>query len=200
MQDVPLPMGLKIPRGSKLFGKVMAISLAAGNANAELSFRFDTLRVRGKTIPLTINLRAIASYVEVEQAQIPVLSSGEGEVYVWLPTVQIGGDSVFGRDGMVTKWNDSSQVVGKSTANGVLGRVSARESGGCRGALYGNDAVQALWLFSSDACGVYGLPHVTIAHAGRSDPVGLIVLRSTTGKVDVPSGAGVLLRVDPPRP
>jgi len=195
-QEVPLPAGQKIRKGSKVLGKIVAASPSTGHTNAKLSFRFDTLRVGKETIPFTSNLRAMAGYVEVEQAQIPVLSSGEGEVYAWLPTVQIGGDDVFGRGGVVTRWNDSSQVVGESTADGVLGRVNAQPAGGCRGALYGNDAPQALWVFSSDACGVYGLPHVTIAHAGRSDPRGLIVLQSTLGKLSVPSGTGLLLRID----
>ena len=198
MQDVPLPGGQKIPKGSKVFGKVVATSPTAGNTNRTISFQFDHIRVREETIPLTTNLRAIAGYVEIEQAQIPVFSSGEGEVYDWLPTVQIGGDSVFGRDGTVTRWNDSSQVVGRSTADGVVGHINAREDRGCRGALYGNDAPQALWVFSSDACGVYGLPHVAIAHAGRSDPTGLIVLKSSGSKLNMPSGTGMLLRVDEP--
>jgi len=198
MQDVPLLAGQKIPRGSSLYGKLVAIVPTTANGGVELSLQFDSLRVHNDRIPLTTHLRAIAGYVDVEQAQIPVLSSGEGEVYAWLPTVQIGGDNVFGQDGTVTGWNDSTKVVGQSTPYGVLGRVTPSESGGCRGPLYGNDRMQALWVFSSDACGVYGLPHVAIAHAGRDNPIGLIVLRLTGKNVHLPSGTGLLLRVDEP--
>jgi len=196
MQEVPLPMEQRIPRGSTLYGKVVAIAPSAANGGAEISLRFDSLQIHKEPIPLTANLRAIAGYVDVDQAQIPVLSSGEGEVYAWLPTVQIGGDDVFGRDGVVTRWNDSSQVVGRSTPDGVLGHIVASQKGGCRGPVDGNDHLQALWVFSADACGVYGLPGVTIADGGRSNPAGLIVLRFAGKKVRVASGAGMLLRVD----
>jgi hypothetical protein len=196
MQDVPLPSGQKIPRGSKVLGKVISVAPGGNGIGPELSFRFDTLEVHGTNTSLTTNLRAIAGFMEVEQAQIPVHASGEGEVYDWLPTVQIGGDNVFGKPGTVTAWNNPSDVVGKSTENGVLGRVSARESAGCRGELYDNSAPQALWVFSSDACGVYGMAELSIAQAGRNDPVGLIVLRSANKKLDLPSGTGMLLRVD----
>jgi hypothetical protein len=196
MQDVPLPSGHKIPRGSRVLGRVVSVTPGASGGNAELSLRFDTLEVHGTKTPLTTNLRAIAGFVEVEQAQIPVQASGEGEVYDWLATVQIGGDDVFGKQGPVTAWNNPSDVVGRSTENGVLARVSARESAGCRGELYGNNAPQALWVFSSDACGVYGMSGLSIAHAGRNEPVGVIVLKSANKKLNLPSGTGMLLRVD----
>lgn len=200
MQNVPLPSGKKIPKGSLMIGRIVSVTAATAGANAEISFQFDELQARRETARLrvTTNLRAIAGYLEVEAAQIPAgLSSGEGEVYDWLPTKQIGGDDVFGRGGPVTKWNNPSEVVGKAPMDGgVLARVSGRPGTNCRGALYGNDAPQALWLFSSDACGVYGLRDVSIAHAGRSDPAGLIILRSSGGKVNLPSGTAMLLRVN----
>ena len=197
MQDVPLAGGAKIPKGSKVLGQIAGVAAATTTSRAEISFRFDRLVARHQVSPITTNLRAIAGFMEVEAAQIPSgLSSGEGEVYVWLPTTQIGGDNVFGLGGMVTRWNNSSEVVGKSTQDGVVGRISVRQGTGCRGPLYGNDRPQALWVFSSDACGVYGLAHLAIANAGRAKPAGLIVLSSNNGNVKIPAGAGMLLRVD----
>lgn len=196
MQDVPLHAGQKIPKGSEVHGKVTAISRVGPGAQPEISVRFDRLLVKHEETTLTTNLRAIAGYVEIEQAQIPVEAAGEGDVYDWLTTKQIGGDDVFGKGGTVTAWNNPSEVVGRSTYNGVLSRISSREGTSCRGELYGNDMPQALWLFSSDACGVYGMPHVTIAHAGRNEPLGLIVLRSSDRRLNLRSGTGMLLRVD----
>lgn len=195
MQDVPLADGRKIPRGSKLFGKVTAVA-AGANGGSEISFRFDELRIRQQTFPLTTNLRAIAGFVEVEDAHLPIMSSGEGEVYRWLPTVQIGGDAVYGVGGPVTRRNNPDEVVGKETVDGLLGQVIPREKIGCRGPLYGNNVPQALWVFSSDACGVYGLSGMVIAHAGRTAPLGLIILRSTNRQLKLASGTGMLLRVE----
>ena len=65
-----------------------------------------------------------------------------------------------------------------------------------RGELEGNDNPQALWVFSTDACGVYGIEHLNILHAGRTDPVGKIVLASETRNVKLKNGDGLLLSVN----
>lgn len=197
VQDVPLAPGKKIPKGSKVVGQVIAVTRRAISTNAEISFRFDELRVGSKITSLATNLRAIAGFIDIDEAQIPVHASGESEVYDWLPTKQVGGDDVFGRGGPVTKWKDSSIVVGTSLmSGGVLVRISARPELGCRGPLYGNDVPQALWVFSSDACGVYGIPHLVIADAGRDSPRGVIVLGSSHGDINLRVGTGMLLRVN----
>jgi len=143
---------------------------------------------------LTTSLRAIAGMGEVLAAQSPQAGEGEGDVWNWRDRTQIGGDVVYGVGGPVTSEN-GEEVVGTSVDSGVLSEVRAKVGSKCRGPVDGNQAPQALWLFSSDACGVYGLSHARIAHAGRSNPVGVIVLSSTDGKVMVGRGAGMLLRV-----
>ena len=60
----------------------------------------------------------------------------------------------------------------------------------------GNEAPQALWVFSSNACGTYGLEHLRIVSAGRSGATGVIVFSSDKGTVKIPGGAGMLLRVN----
>ena len=91
-------------------------------------------------------------------------------------------------------WKNASEVVGKSVGDGVLARP--REGAECRGELEGNDNPQALWVFSTDACGAYGIEHLRIVHAGRTDPVGKIVLASGTQNVKLRNGDGLLLRVN----
>lgn len=196
MQDVPLQNGYKIRQGSKVLGRILEISPATTSSYAAISFKFDGLLTSHQTIAITTNLRAIAGFMEVSAAQTPPIGPGESDVFRWLTTIQVGGDVVYGAGGPVTRGDDPSQVVGRSVNNGVLGQISAKEGTKCRGPIYGNDSPQALWVFSSDACGVYGIAHLEVSHAGRTSPEGSIVLSSANGRVNVPSGAGLLLRVD----
>lgn len=196
MQDIPLPANAKIREGSKVIGHIVAVSSAAGGASAQISFQFDELVSSHQTTPITTNLRAIAGITEVLDAQTPQMGAGEGDVWNWRTTTQIGGDVVYGVGGPVTTAENAEGVVGSGVDSGVLSRVSAKEGTKCRGVIYGNENPQALWVFSSDACGTYGLEHMKIFRAGRANPAGLIVLSSDTGRGAIPRGTGMLLRVD----
>lgn len=200
MQDVPLPAGMKIREGSEVIGHVLDVTPATVGAGARVSLQFDKLVSSHQTIPITTNLRAIAGFMRVVEAQTPKFGAGEGEVFRWLTTVQIGGDVVYGAGGPVTSGDAGNQVVGRAVNGGVLSQVRANEGEKCRGPIDGNDARQALWVFSSDACGAYGLDHIRIAHAGRTDPLGVIVLASDSGDLKIRSGAGMLLRVNATSP
>lgn len=195
-QDVPLANGSTIRKGSMIGGHIVEVTPAASGNGATVSIRFDRLYLAGHWVPLVTNLRAIAGFMAVLQAGIPEESPSEGTPYEWLPTTQIGGDTVYGRGGPVMSGENTSEVVGKSVSNGVLARVSGKEGTRCRGAINGNDYPQALWVFSTDACGIYGIEHLNIAHAGRTAPPGTIVLTSETHNFKLRSGDGLLLRVD----
>jgi hypothetical protein len=194
MQNVPLSTGGKIRRGTRVLGHIVEVS--GGTSPARISLQFDKLDIPNHAARITTSLRAIAGFVDVHEAQTPTIPAGMGDNYYQLPTVQVGGDVVYGWGGPVTRSDDSSIVVGKAVADGVLSKVSAKEGMKCRGALYGNDSPQALWVFSSDACGVYAIDDLKIDHAGRTSPEGLIVLSSYAGKVLIRSGAGMLLRIN----
>lgn len=195
MQDVPLSPGVRIRQGSKVIGHIVDVTPATTGASARISIQFDQLISSRQTIAISTSLRAIAGFVRIIEAQTPPIGPGESDVYRWLTTVQVGGDVVYGEGGPVTTGDNANLVVGKSVDGGVLSRVRAKEGTKCRGAIDGNDSPQALWVFSSDACGVYGLEHISIAHAGRTDPTGVIVLASDSDKLKVSAGAGLLLRV-----
>jgi hypothetical protein len=194
-QDVPLLNGSKIQKGSLLEGRVVEAVANSNGAGATVTIQFDELQMAGKWVSIVTDLRAIAGSMAVQAAVVPVEAPGEGSTYVWLPTTQIGGDSVYGLGGPVTSAQDSSKVIGKSVADGVLVQVSAKEGAGCRGDM-GNNRPQALWVFSGDACGAYGIEHLKIAHAGRTDPKGRIVLASDDQKLKLRVGDALLLRVD----
>jgi hypothetical protein len=195
MQNVLLASGGKIKAGSKIIGHIVEVTPEAAGEQARVSLQFDKLVFSNQTITILTNLRALAGFMEVLDAQTPTTAPGEGDNFYSLTTVQVGGDVVYGVGGPVTTAENSDQVVGKAGADGVLGQVRAKEGTKCRGAIDGNDSPQALWVFSSDACGAYGLEHISIAHAGRTDPTGVIILTAKSGKLRVPAGAGLLLRV-----
>jgi hypothetical protein len=195
MQDVPLPNGRKIREGSVLEGHVVEVVPGNSTIGPTISIQFDKLRSSHETIPITTSLRAVAGPMEVAGAQIPQSGVGEGDVYNWLTTTQIGGDVKYGVGGPVTTQENASQVVGSGVDGGVLSRVSAKEGTACRGAIDGNDTPQALWVVSSDACGTYGLESVHMAHAGRTDPKGVIVFASASGNLKISAGIAMLLRV-----
>ena len=193
MQDVPLPSGARIRAGAKAIGSILEVDEAENRGGAKISLRFDTLEVAKRKIPITANLRALASMTEVQDAQLPASGPDRGTSESSWTTVQIGGDVVYRGGGPVVR---GLQVVGVPAPGGVLVRIASKPAAGCRGEIEGNDRPQALWVFSADACGVYGFPGVSIAHAGRTDPIGRMTLQVTEGELKIPAGSGMLLRVD----
>lgn len=192
MQDVPLPGRSTLRAGAKVIGHIIAVTPARNVAGAQISLRFDTLAVGKRRIPVVTNLRALATMMDVSEAQVPESGPDRGtSEYSWT-TDQIGGEIAYHGRGAIV---NGSHVVGYSEAGGALVQVSSRPGTKCRGAVDGNDQPQALWVFSSDACGLYDFPNVTLTHAGRTNPVGEITLESRKGDFNIPSGSGLLLRV-----
>jgi len=88
--------------------------------------------------------------------------------------------------------NRQKQKVGKGVSNGVLVHIQAGP--GCDGPINGDDSLHALWVFSSDACGVYGLPGITVSHDGKTSPLGVITLTFAGSETKLDGLAGMLLR------
>jgi hypothetical protein len=188
MQDIP---GTFIRRGAKVLGHVVgAKSLVNGPAKLEICF--DNVKSHGHIIPIKTNLRALASYLEVEEAQIPEDMSSRGLTPETWTTQQIGGDQVYRGGGPVAV---GTTTVGEPTPYGVLGDPRLQPGMDCRGVVAEAKRPQAFWLFSTDACGLYGYPNLRIEHAGRTDPAGTIVFASDHGKLLLRVGSGMLLRV-----
>jgi hypothetical protein len=192
-QDVPSPNHSKIRAGSKVEGRIVEVTPAGSASGPRISIQFEKVYSQGKAIPVTTNLRAMAGFMEVMQTGEP---DEEGAPPNWWTTTQVGGDSVYGVGGPVMSAEHSSEVVGRSVNGGVLSRVSAKEGTKCRGPVAGNTNPQALWVFSSDACGTYGMEHIEIVHAGRTDPVGTISFVSDRPKLKIPAATAMLLRVN----
>ena len=189
MQDVPLATGETLPAGSKVTGHVVeAITPGKGSDEPRISFQFDQIRLGSQTIPITTNLRAVASRSAV-LAATPLPTSPDYAD----DQVQIGGDQIsYGSDGPVMV---GSQVVGKYTSQGVLAYGGQDLGTPCRGTIDDNDHPQAFWLFSANACGSYGFDGLTVFHSGRTAPVGEITLSSNGKMLKVDKGSAMLLLV-----
>ena len=192
MQDVPLPSGGAIRAGSKVIGHIVSVTAASGGSPASLSFRFDTLETREGKLSVNTDLRAIASFTEVERAALPRAGADRGTPANAWTTVQIGGDVVYRGGGYVEARRER---VGKPVSGGVLSHLRSNPERGCSDAL-DREALQALWLFSSDACGTYDLPNLRIRRKEPADASGEIILDSAKGQVNVRAGAGLLLAVN----
>lgn len=195
MQRVPLPSGRSIPAGAKLLGHVLEVKAPTANSGAVIRLRFDRVVSHGNEWPITADLRALASMAEVHEAQLPTNAAGDrGTSSNAWTTIQVGGDVVYRGGGPVMAGND---VVGEPVPDGVLARVTAPAGSKCRSGVDGNDSPQALWIFSTSACGAYGFPDLILVHAGRTNPTGEIELASAKGNLKVGGGGGLLLRVLP---
>jgi hypothetical protein len=197
MQDVPLGEDGLIPAGAYVQGKVISVTPAASGNGASITFEFDHLVMSKSSVAITTAIRALASNVDVMSAQIPQYNDlGSSS---WANTThQVGGEVVYRGGGHVM--NHGRVVAEPINDEGVLGRVRENPEGDCEGAIDGNDRPQALWVFSTNACGVYGYRHIRIALKGRTPPVGEITLASDRD-INIRGGAGMLLRViRPPTP
>jgi hypothetical protein len=169
MQDIPLGAGKILRRGSKVTGHVIeTVTPGRGSDESKISFQFDGLQFENRTVPITVNVRALASFMEVDAAQVPRRSEDGVSETAW-NLVKIGEDQI---------------------------RISPDVSAECGAGSSANNTRQAFWLFSPDACGTYGLGDVKISRSGRTAAAGEVTLTSNGRAVRVFKGSAMLLRVD----
>lgn len=193
MQDVQLSSEWKVRAGAKVRGRVVNVKPAENARGGEITLRFERLVFAHHSVPVVTSLRALASMMDVEDAQIPPAGTDRGTPWAWATRNLIGGEVAYGEGGPVVH---GTEIVGHALTGGVMVPVQAGSASPCRGEVAADSRLQALWVFSSDACGVYGVADVKITHAGRTAPKGEITLTSQRGKVNLRSGSGLLLRVN----
>jgi hypothetical protein len=185
IQDVPLASGTKLSAGTHVTGRVTEVDKS--NTTSKLAFTFDRIHASSGELSILTSARAIASSVDVRSAMLPMTREDRPE-WQWT-TVQVGGDVVYG---IADRVESAGKFVGRPVKGGVLVQVSAVPGSECSGK---NGQAQALWVFSSSACGVYGFEEgLTIAPAGHSNPLRSIVLESPR-RIQVEKGSGILLSI-----
>jgi len=188
MQDVMTASGVTISKGSRILGHVVSSTNSSGSRSS-LTVRFESVQDRGRNMPLTAEVLAIASMQAVAQAQTPINSNPDMMSQSAWTTRQVGGDvvnrgqgKVGSADGQTGTWLEGNSVLIKLTPN---------PDAGCPGGP-GYDRAQAVWIFSSTACGTYDLGKATIADSGANPPVGNATITSERN-VQIRGGSGWLL-------
>jgi hypothetical protein len=190
MQDVLLESGETLRKGTKVTGHVVgAITPGKGSDESKISFQFDQVQLGNQIIPITAQLRAVASRSAVLAATPELTSPDYAD-----NQIQIGGDQIsYGEGGPVMV---GEQVVGKYTRQGVLAYVDQDSGTPSRASIKDHAHPQAFWLFSVNARGAYGFDDLTIPQSRRTEPLGEITLASNRKAVRVGKGSAMLLRVD----
>ncbi len=188
MQDVPTPLGFTISKGSRISGQVVSAG-KSGDADSTLVLKFDSIQDHGRTIPLATAVLAVASMQSVAQAQAPINSNPDTQSASQWVTRQVGGDvvnrgqnKVGTANGLAGTWLEGSSVIIKLTPNA---------DAGCPGGP-GYGRPQAVWIFSSSACGTYDLGNARIASSGATPPLGNVSI-SSDRNLQIRGGSGWLL-------
>ena len=196
MQDVPLPNGEKIKEGSTIRGHVVRVE-KQGPSGFVIALEFDSLEDGKDKMPITVSLLAMASAAEVAEAQSPINSTSNIDSTSQWVTRQVGGDVVNRGRGKVG--SPKGKIVGKwLQGTGVMVSLTPNPEAGCPTGP-GYDREQATWIFSSAACGLYGLSNMKIQNSGSTPPVGTLAIASAKN-VNIRGGSGWLLMVVPNSP
>ena len=188
MQEVPLLSG-QISKGARITGHIVNVSKPGASGSA-ITLKFDSIQDGSRTIPLNAELIALASMTSVADAQSPINNTGTSQDSSdsWV-TRQVGGDLV--NRGQHTAGSPGGAVGTWLEGTSVLMRLTPNPDAGCPD-FPGYKAVQAVWIFSSAACGTYGFDDVVVTSSGAESPVGEISLGSSEN-VNVRGGSGWLL-------
>lgn len=191
MQDVPLPDGSRIPKGSTVLGEIVHAAAADESSPSQLVLSFTSLKIGQREIPIVTHLRALASASQVFEAKLPTNAIDDyGTSTSDWNTIQIGGAGVYRGNGEVVQ---GGTVVGRTTDYGaVTAKLMAAPKDGCDS---DSEGEQALWLFSPWSCGAYGYSGLKIVSWGDKNPVGEVALESV-GNIHIRGGSGWLLSTD----
>jgi hypothetical protein len=213
MQEVILPSGVRLPKGTMLLGHVTEarpnrkpILNNGAPGSSLLGVHFDTVSGGTETIPVNVAVRALAGSKESNDAErthhrddtdpfgfMPPYSWGE---YApdGLGTMKLVGGGEFSPADKVIR-NEAGDLIGYNRKDGVFARLSASNDP-TSSANHRCDATtteQSVAIFAPTACGLYGLRDVSMADAGTTGS-GVFTLTSKQRAVKLDAGATALLQ------
>jgi len=191
-QDISLSNGSTVKSGAELFGHVVSVARSNQGKPARIVLVFDGIKMNGKQYLLTTSLRAAATMMAIFQARQPINSVAMDAGSAWdYNTRQVGGDIVYARKDV----RSESGSVGMSPEPGwVIAIPRANPDAGCPAG--DSKEMQAFWLFSTSACGVYGDDDANMQISRTPDDTkdGHITLTAPK-RVQLRNGSGLLLVV-----
>jgi len=196
MQDVVLPDGTVVKKGSRVEGRVVAASgFALDSARwakqkpASLSIRFDQIEAGKLLRPIVSRVRAVAAAADVKEAE-SVNYSNEMDTEGHLTL--IGGPSYSPWQKRIA--TEDGRTVGYQDARGVVAHLESVDTTIHGLAMHCSASSQenATAVFSGHACGLYGFGENYLAEDGSH---GLIALRSQVGDIRLYRGSAALLEV-----
>lgn len=193
LQVIELPSGQSIPKNSIVLGRIVDVQASAKNgSNSRLSIQFESIRVKNETIQIRVFVRALASPNESYDATHPTGPVG-GDVLD--TTTLIGGDYVYLSDKHL--YSPGGDVLGESRNNGIFARLVPSAYHNRYGTFLcgGTDTVQSLAIYSTSACGPYGLGDTYMTAAGDADLSGVFTLESPKSFVRIYGLSTALLQV-----
>ena len=192
-QDVPLPGKGKIKRESKILGHVVAVSPASDGNPYQITVQFEQIEVNKSVVNTSVGLRAYATMELVAQSRQPANANSGTGTSVWdLNLSQVGGQIAYSGQKVV---KGNGQVVGRIPQPGaVLAVPMANPEFGCAGP-GANQSEQAFWVFSTNACGIYGDDDMKLVSGIGGAISGQVVFKSPK-KIMLRGGSGWLLQVN----
>lgn len=198
LQDVILPGGRVLPKGTALTGHVVAstpfvfdTTPYAVQKPSVLSIRFDRIAAPGANLPVDVLVRAVADPVASHEAEIPHYL----DEIDWSGTkILIGGESFSPLE--KTVFSPDGSIAGYRRTQGVFARLLAAESVNPESSFTceATSNEQSVAIFSANACGVYGIQSVFLAQNGSGND-GTIALESLRRSVRLYAGTTALLQV-----
>jgi hypothetical protein len=199
MQEVKLPDGTSLPKGSTVRGHIVEVRAFSFDATpyavqqpSVLSIHFDQILSKDGAKAINASVRALASRLTAEEASSPHRTDETDSVGTM---VLIGGGSFNPLSKEVL--TDAGDIIGYNRKGGVFARLLPAEyqSPYSHFECKGSGGEQSVAIFSPVACGVYGFDSVYMAQNGSGERPGTFRLESRHRSVKVYAYSAALLEL-----